>query len=233
MSPAFLLQNKKAMKKNANLDDLHIGSMIKEIALQKHVPAKELAALILRYEKNAGKIYDLKDMDVVDVVRFSYKLGYNFLEVISKKYLLHLSAIEPGPEQDFFCFKLDIDIKGTTLIENISNCDFLDNIKIGQHIKRFAEKNEWNEKDMAKLLNCSQSTISDLYGCDSLKVKKLITISNTLRHNFIADVYLSRMFIFSSPALFSRCVITVTSQKVSIENPNDKHFLMVYHKKDN
>jgi hypothetical protein len=221
------------MKNKAHSKDLYIGigSMLKEVAHQKHVPVKELAALMRRYEKDPSKIYQLDDMNVEDVIKISYLIGYNFLEGISEKYLSHLPLVENNLEQDFFCFKLDIDIKSTTLIENISNCDFLDNIKIGQHIKQFADKNGWNEKDMTKLLNCSQSTISDLYSQDSLKVKKLISISNALRHNFIADVYLSRMFICSSPDLFSRCVIKVTSQKVSIENPNNKPFLMIFNRK--
>jgi hypothetical protein len=218
------------MKNKANPQKLHIGSMIKEIALQKDVSPKELADVILCYQKNPGKIYDLDDMDTENVILISYLLNYNFLKIISKKYLSHLSFIENSSDEEKYYMELDTETGHFKIIGDIRTRDALQKIHIGQHIKAFALKNKWKEDTVAVLLNCSQSTVSDLYAHKSLKVKKLIEVSNALNHNFIADVYLDRMFILSSPDRFSRCIFTITPQWVRIENPDDKDFLMVFHK---
>lgn len=42
------------MKKNDFLKDLHIGSIIKKIALQQQVTSGQLAEVILCYQKNIG-----------------------------------------------------------------------------------------------------------------------------------------------------------------------------------
>jgi hypothetical protein len=39
------------------------------------------------------------------------------------------------------------------------------------------------------------------------------------------------MFIISSPDRFARCTLTMTPQEIRIENPDDKTFLLVYHRK--
>ena len=72
------------------LQDLHIGKMIKGVALQKKVASNKIAYAINRYQNNADKIYNLDDMDADDVVRISYVLEHNLLEDISHKYLAHL-----------------------------------------------------------------------------------------------------------------------------------------------
>jgi len=79
------------MKKNDSLKDLHIGKIIKEIALQKGISSKKIAAAIHRDQKNADKIFRVNDMDIDDIVCISYLLEYNILELIAKKYLSHLS----------------------------------------------------------------------------------------------------------------------------------------------
>jgi len=206
--------------------------MIKEIALNKGISAKKLAEILLRYQQNPDKIYLLDDMDTEEIVKISYLLEYNFLKVISEKYLSHLLSVEANEKQEIFYFKLDIQINEMTFYGNIKNCDFLQKVDVGQSIKKIAEKNRQDQQCMAKLLDCSQSRVSELYKSKSLKVKKLIQISKTLKHNFIEDVYLSRMLIFSSPNIFAHCTIIATSQKVRIENPDDKTFLMTYLRKD-
>jgi hypothetical protein len=208
------------MKQNTNLDNLHIGNMIKEIAHQKHVPAKEIAALIRRYEKNAGKIYGLDDMDVEDVILISYLLEYNFLKVISEKYLSHLPPVETKSEQENYHLNLDMQIG----YGNTGNSDFLREIHIGKHIKKFAEKKGWNQHYVAKLLNCSQTTVSFLYKYRSLKIKEIVRISNTFNHNLIAEVYLSGMFIISHLDMFTCCTTTVSSQQTFIGDRNSEHF---------
>jgi plasmid maintenance system antidote protein VapI len=217
------------MKKEISLDKLHVGSMIKEIVQRKGIPPKELADLILRYQENAAKIYQVNDMECDEMVKISYTTSYNFLKVISEKYLSHLPAIE----NDSYPYYMEYEPQTGhfKIVGDLNSKDALQNIHVGQHIRTFADKNGWDEQNMAKLLQCSQSTVSDLYSRKTLKVKKLLQISNDLGHNFIAEVYLSRMFIISSPDKESRVAITKTAQEVRIENPDDNNFLVIFYRK--
>ena len=201
------------MKQDADLDSLHLGSMIKEIAHQQNVSSKELAEILRRYEKNANKIYDRSDMDVEDVIRISHKLKYNFLKAISDQYLSHLPLIKNNSQQDSYQIGWDMQTGSFSMIRDIEANDTSQKINIGQYIRNVAEKKGLNEQNMAKLLHCSQSSVSDLYKCESLKVKKIIPISNILNHNFIEEVYLSRIFIVSSQNMFTSCAITVNPKQ--------------------
>jgi hypothetical protein len=116
------------------------------------------------------------------------------------------------------------------IIGDLRDNDILRKIDFGRHLRAFADRNGWNEQDMATLLHRSQSTVSDLYSRKSLRVKKLILISNKLGHNFIAEFYLSRMFIISSPDKGSHATITKTPQEVRIENPDDNNFVVIFHR---
>jgi predicted XRE-type DNA-binding protein len=216
------------MKKTTPLKNLHIGKMIEKIAFNKEVPAKKIVGMILRYQKNEKKIYQLDDMDVEDVILISYLLTYNFLQVISEKYLSHLPHIVINPDQESYDIEWDQETRQFSVSGDIGTSNILDNIHIGKHIKKLAEKKGWNEQYMAKLLHCSQSSISDLYRHKSLKVKKLIQISDMLKHNLIEEVYLNRMFIISSSSKFPRRTMTITAQEVRIENLDDKNFSMVF-----
>jgi len=220
------------MKKTAHLEELHIGSMIKEIALNKGVPSKVLAGLIRRYEQNADKIYRLEDMDTEDIILISYPLEYHFLKVISDKYLSHLPAIKNNPEQENYYLKWDGQSGNFTVLRDIGKDDILQKIHIGQHIRKFAEKKGWSQQDMAKILQCLQSSISDLYRHKSLKIKKLVHVSSVLKHNFIAEMYLSRMFLVSSSTKSTHYIMTKTPQEIRIENPDDKIFSMVFRRQD-
>jgi len=203
--------------------------MIKDIALRKGVSSKEIAHSIRLYENNDSKIYGLNDMDSNDIAQISYLLEFNFLKEISEKYLSHIPVIGKRLEQENYYIELDIKTKELTT--DIGSCDFLQKINIGQYIRGIAEKNGWNQQDMAQLLHCSQSTVSALYRYKSLKIKKLLWISEVLKRNLIAEVYLSKMFIISSPDRFARCILTMTPKEIRIENPDDKTFLMVYYRK--
>jgi len=198
------------MKQNPNLTNLHIGNIIKKIALNKGISSKKIAETLCRYEQNADKIYGLEDMDVEDVVQISYLLEYNFLKAISDEYLSHLPPVETQSEQGSYHLEFDMQIGYATVHGNIGKRDFLQNINIGQNIKNIAEKKGLNQQDMANQLGCSQTTVSFLYKETSLKVKKIIRISNVLEHNIIAEVYLSKMFIVSSLSMFTSCTTTIT-----------------------
>ncbi|MDR0363883.1 MAG: hypothetical protein LBH92_02550 [Bacteroidales bacterium] len=221
------------MKQPANLNDLHIGNMIKEIASNKNIPSKKIAETLLRYQQNANKIYGLADMSAEDVVLISYLLQYNFLKIISEKYLSNLPIIEEISNEEKYYMELDVQTGRIEIIGDIGKKKVLQKIHIGRHIKAVANKNKWNMQYMAKLLNHSQSYISYLYRQKSLKIKKLIQISNILNHNFIAEAYLNRMFIISSSDKSSSATIIKIPQEVRIKNPDDNNFVAIFRLQDN
>ena len=95
------------------------------------------------------------------------------------------------------------------------------------------KENGWNkQEDMAEQLQCSQSNISYLYKQKSLKLTTLIQISEILKHNLIAEVYLSQMF-FNAPAdIFSCSTVTLAPQQICVENLNDENFLTDFPRQD-
>ena len=213
------------MKQTINLNSLHIGSMIKEIAHNKGISALQIADILHRYQQNASKIYQRHDMDIADIILISYLLEYNFLKIISEKYLSHLPfTIENNLKPE--CYRIEWNTQNElfSVIGDIGKDDTLQKINIGQHIRKFAQKKGWSEQDVAKLLECSQTTVNFLYRYKSLKIKRLIQISDTLNHNFIAEAYLSRMFIISPLNMFNYCAATITQRQTYDENPYNKHF---------
>ena len=218
--------------KNTTYKNLIIGNMIKEIATRKGVSSKEISNCIGLYQSNPHKIYGLDDMDSEDVIKISYLMKYNLLQVISKEYLSHLPLIENHPDNENYYMELDAKTGHYKIIGDIENANALSKVYVGKHIRKFAEKNGWSGQYMAKLLQCSESTVSNLYDCKSLKIKKLMSISDDLQYNFIAEVYLSRMFITSSPDMLSKYTITFTSQEVRFKNPDDNTLLMVFCRRD-
>jgi len=219
------------MKQTLNLNKLHLGSMIREIALAKGIPSKILAGLILRYQQNSNKIYQQHDMDVEDVILISYLLEYNFLKMISDKYLSHLPPIKNHPEQEIYQIEWNMQTGHLSVIRDIKTHDALQKIHIGQYIEKLTKKRGWNGRYMADLLGCTQGNISDLYTRKGVTIKTMIQISAALKHNLIADVYLSRMFMISSPTKFANCIMTITPQEIRIENSGDKTFPMIYCRK--
>ena len=219
------------MKHPPNLDNLHIGNIIKKIALNKGISSSKIADLICRYENNSNKIYRLDDMDIKDVVQISYLLEYNFLKTISDEYLSYLPPVESHPEQERYYIEWDMQTNHFSVSGDFKSKDTFQKIHVGQYIKNIADKKGWNGQYMAKLLNCTQGNISNLYGRKSLTIKKLIQVSNVLKQNLIAEVYLNRMFIISSPTKFAHCMMTITPQEIRIENMNDRPFLMIFCRK--
>jgi transcriptional regulator with XRE-family HTH domain len=210
------------MKKNNDLlKDLHIGSIIKEIALQKGVSSKRIATLINYDQHNADKIFKMDDMNIEDVVRISCLLEYNILDLFAKKYLPHLPYTVNHIKSESYLIKIDMRTLRITTNEPINNYDFLKEIHIGQYIKEVAKRKDWYEQEVANKLGCSQGSIRFLYKHKNLKVKTLIKISNALQYHFIAEVYLSRMLIVSLTDKFDGCIILLNSQQIRILNPKD------------
>ena len=85
---------------------------------------------------------------------------------------------------------------------------------------------------MRDLLHYPQSKLSRLYNSKSLKIKKLIWISDAINHNLITDLYLSRMILAPSFGQFEHFIVTISDQKVCIENPNDPNFSMQFHRQN-
>ena len=222
------------MERNDFLNDLNIGKMIEEIALQKKIRANKLVPLLNgRYCQNGNKIYASKDMDVEDVVEISYLIEYNLLDVISDKYLSHIACATDHKKRKLFTIKMDIQTKSFNFYVNGSNCDFLDDVHIGKYLKDWMNKNGWPKSCLAKKLGCAPSLINYYYSQKRLRIKTLITLSMALNHNLIAAVYLSQMRIAPSLDQFNDCIITITDQEVRITNPNDDAFLWLYKRQDN
>ena len=223
------------MKNKTYPEDLHIGRMIKEIVKQKNVPvtAQMIADLILKYQSNAHKIYDLDDMDCNDIVKISYLLGNNILDFLSKKYLSHLPFPNCEITVESRLMKFDLKKKKIMIYEPFAGYDFLSEVEIGQIIRKVAENKGWDETEMAKQLDCYQSNVSYLYKQTSLKVKKMIWLSEVLNHNLIAEAYLSRMTVVSSLNLVDGCIIALHPlPQVYIKNPNDETFSMVFRERN-
>ena len=220
------------MNHNASLKDLHIGKIIKEIAQQKSFSSKQIAEVICRYQQNADKIFRLEDMDIGDIVRISYLLEYNILVPLAEKYLSHLPVNAHITDTESCLLKIDMKTRRVITKNVLYNCDFLKDIDIGQHIKEIAEKKGYTGKDVAKHLCCVHSTVSKLYVSKSLKIKKLIHISNILQYNFIAEVYLSQMCVFPFLDMFDDCIIALHPQQVRIFSPNNHTVLMNFQRND-
>ena len=221
------------MEKNDFLNDLNIGKMIEEIALQKKIRANKLVPLLgNRYQQNGDKIYDLKDMDAEDVIKISYLLEYNLLEVISDKYLSHIPYTADTKKRKLFTIKMDIQTKSFNCYINGSNCAFPDDVHFGEYLKDWMKNNGRSRFCLAEKLNCPPSLINYYYNQKRLKVKKLIELSIALNHNFIAAVYLSQMRIVPSLDQFNDCLITITDQEVRLTNPNNDAFLWLYKRQD-
>jgi DNA-binding Xre family transcriptional regulator len=209
------------MKNNIDLEDLHIGCIIKEIVHQRGIFAKELAIVINRYRNNSDKIFLLKDMYTDDIVQISYLLKYNILDFLSKKYLPYLPFPDCAINFKSHSIKVNMKDKQVMVFDISNNCDFLTKIHIGQYIKKVAKKKEWDEKNMAKQLKCSQSAVSNLYKKKSLKVKTLIQISATLQYHFIAEAYLAQMIAFPFLNMIANRIIILTAQNIYFENSDN------------
>ena len=218
------------MEKDDFLDDLHIGKIVEEIADHNRVSPKQIAEVICRYQNNAEKIFKLNDMNTEDVVKISYVLKYNLLEMLSEKYIPHLSGFELSPKQPY-CI-IEVNTKSMQCKSNrfAGNYDFLndENIRIGKYIRNVAEEKGLNEQALGKLLSLSQSNISRLYHSKSITVKRMIRFSIKLEHNLFSKLYLSRIIIASSQSMLDHCTIKISEVRVDIINPKNGAVLKTF-----
>jgi len=220
------------MKHNDFLKDLHIGKIIKEIALQKGISSKKIADAIRRDQHNADKIFKMNDMDIEDIIRISYLLKCNILDFIAKKYLSHITCTNYPVDTKSCLLKIDMRSHTVTVYDDFNHSDFFKNIHIGRHIWEVAKKKEWSGGDLANKLHCSRGLISILYRSRSLKVKTLIQISDALQYHFIAEIYLSQMIMGAFLDTLDNCIISFNPHQIRILNANDKSILMVFQQND-
>jgi transcriptional regulator with XRE-family HTH domain len=217
---------------NITLNDFHVGEVIKEIALQKGISSKEIADAIYHDHRNADKIFRKDDMDIEDLVRISFLLEYNILDFLVKKYLPHLPYTDNFVDPASCLLKIDMRTLQVTKVPSFNNCNFLQKTHIGQFIREITKKRKLNEWELANQLQCSQGNISILYQSKSLKIKKLIQISDALQYHFIAEVYLSQMMIVSPLNILDKYLIVLNALQVRIQNPNDSTDLMTFQRND-
>lgn len=68
----------------------------------------------------------------------------------------------------------------------------LNNIYIGELIRQKVEELHWKYSDFARAINCSRSSLYNLFNSKDISVEKLILISRVLDYDFISEVYLSK-----------------------------------------
>jgi len=212
--------------------DFHFGIKIEDEARKKNIPPGQLAETIFRYQYNPRRIFTLDDMDVVDIVKISYLLDYNFLDEFSKKYLAHLPRIRSKLSPEKYAVTFNFKTRSYDHHGNTGKYDFLNELHFGQYVKEMAEHNGWDQQEVANRLSCSQSTISDLYRRKSIKVKKTVRISNLFQHNLIAELYLSRMMVVTPIKIFDQSLISISGNTIFLVKQNDKNFSIQFLPKD-
>jgi len=178
------------MKSSKKLEKLHIGAMIKKVAQKKEISSRDIANTLSTYRQNSDKIFRMDDMNIEDLVRISFLLKHNFLHFIVKEFIPHLNFSVIVPELK------SVAAEGSHIpINNIHNCDFLNQILIGDEIKRVAAQKNWNGQKVTEVLKYTPAMVCYLYHRKSVKVKKLIEVSDAFQYDFISNVYLSEMSI--------------------------------------
>jgi len=219
------------MEKN-RLKKLHLGNIIKRVAKIKGVATKDIAVALNRSKLNASKILWQDDLDIEDVIHVSYLLEYNILFFIVNDYLLHLAKYGDDRETEICLFKVDMNSRKIYCNEYESNTNYLNNIKIGEYIKAVAHHKNWSGREVANRLSCSAAMVSYLYQSKSLKVKKLIEISENFRYDFITNVYLNKINISNSLHFLDGCVITVNKSNIQVIDPTNNTCMLYYQQID-
>jgi len=214
-----------------SLDDFHFGRLIEEEAKKKQVSPKQLSMAIFRYQNNERKIFRLADIDEEDAVKISYLLEYNLLERLSKSFLSHLPPVKSKLSIEKHTVTFNLKVKTYDLHGNTGKCDFIEEVDFGKYLKGLAKQYGWSEKQVSEKLQCTQSTISYLYGRKSIKLKKMVQISNVFQHNLIAELYLSRMMVVHPLKIFDQCWLTVINDNICLEKPEDKTCTILFRPK--
>jgi len=181
------------MINNQLLNELHIGKIIKKIAQSKGISSKRIAATLNSYKQNSDQLFCKDDMNIDDLIRISYLLEYNVLYVIVKEYLPHLSFSIQTLWPETYLKKIDIKSNDLLCGKSKDDCDFLCQILIGEEIKKVADINNWNRQEVAEKIRSTSATVLYLYTRKSIKLKKLIQISESFQYDFISYVYLSKI----------------------------------------
>jgi len=213
---------KKRLKK------LHLGKLIKRVAKNKGVATKDIAVAFNRSKLNASKILWHDDLNIEDVIRVSYLLEYNFLFFIVNDYLLHLTPTSSDRGTEICLFKVDMNSRKIYCNEYEINTNYLKDIKIGEYIKAIAHHKNWCGQEVANRLNCTAANVSYLYKSKSLKVKKLIEISEVFQYDFISNVYLDKINISNSLHFLAGCVINVNKNNIQVIDPINNTCLLYY-----
>jgi len=217
------------MKKNDSLKDFHVGEMIRKVAHQKQISPKQIVSVLDgRYQENADKIFHCDDMCTLDVGHISYLLEHNLLEDISAEYLSHIPYEAPKHSHKLFILTLHLPSLRFTLNRYAGRSSILDNIDVGSYLKALAHQNGWSHKFLAGKLGCNESLISFYYAHPRMKIKRMIELSLALNHNFVAELFLSQMYIPPSLKQFDECAIIITDQDVQIFNPKDGEVMFDY-----
>jgi transcriptional regulator with XRE-family HTH domain len=214
--------------KNNLFKDFHIGKIIKEIALRKGVSSKAIAAVINYSQQNADKVFRMNDMNIEDVIRISYLLEHNILFFVMNKFLPQLSGVENLIEEGDYILQTDVKSRSVSINEIATDCDFLKNIHIGNHIREYAKENNWSGRDLAKHLNCTPSMVNYIYKQKSLKIKKILQISEILQYNMVSAIYLPQIMIANATFFFENFLIVVNREKLRIIYSNDNSILLTY-----
>ena len=82
----------------------------------------------------------------------------------------HLPVIRNKLAQEQHAITFYIRTKRYDLHGITENCDFLNDIYVGKYVKEMAERNGWNEQNVADRLGCAQNTISNIYTRKSMKI---------------------------------------------------------------
>ena len=207
-----------------SVEDFHVGRWIEAEARNKNIPPRKVAEVISRYQHNEEKIFQRDDMDVEDVVKISYLLEYHFLEKFSNRFLSHLPRIKSKLALERHTITFNFKTRSYDLHGNTGSWDFLNVIHFGPHIKKLAEQNGWGQKEVADGLKCKQSTVSDLYRKKSIKVKKMVELSNFFQRNLISELYLSQMMLVPPLKLFDQSTIMVAGETICLVKLSDKNF---------
>jgi len=214
------------------LKKLHLGNIIKKVAKTKGVATKDIAVALSRSKLNASKILWHDDLDIEDLIHLSYLLEYNFLFFIVNDYLLHLTHAGKDRETEICLFKVDMNNRKIYCNEYESNTNYLKDIKIGEYLKAIAHQKNWCGQEVANRLNCTAANVSYLYQSKSLKVKKLIEISEVFQYDFISNVYLDKINISNSLHFLAGCVINVNKNNIQIIDPIHNTCLLYYRQID-
>ncbi|MDR0206026.1 MAG: hypothetical protein LBI45_02045 [Bacteroidales bacterium] len=218
--------------RKTRLRKLHLGDMIKRVANIKGVATKDIAAALNRSTSNASKILWHDDLDIEDIIRISCLLKYNFLFFIVNDYLLHIAKPDDDRETETCLLKVDMNSRKIYCNEYESNINYIKNIWIGKYIQATAHNKNWCGREVANRLKCIAAMVSYLYQSKSLKVKKLIEISEAFQYDFISNVYLFRINISNSLNFLDECVIDVSKNKIQILDPINNTCMEYYRQND-